>query len=273
MNIVKISSWHKLRNSKKIRFYFENIFNLPQYKIFLSNIYFFNEFENIIIHFNKKLYILIKTSLYNNLNETISAILSFDKFKLIDSIIIKHYYETFNLSGLDDYVIRNYKTMYTNIDKHTNNDSMKYSNYCIDRLNHLDEKDIDLRIFLQNNIFNNKNLYRKPIDKQYIFREINHDSFMNDYCYSFKFNNIPIGYGQIIKEKEKYYLVNFGILPEYRGNGYGKIFINLILNDLFDIGEINQLYLNVDNNNFSAINLYKSAGFKSIINTVQIKLS
>lgn len=274
MNIIKLNFWQKLNYKNKIRIYFENIFNIPIYKMILCKIYFYNSSENLIVLLNKNLYILFNNNI-NNIVDDIITILSFNNFKSINSIIIKHYDELFNSKVLQGKfnVLRDYKTMYMKIKKCVDNTHPELNDLKIELLDHYDENDINLRLFLQNSIFNNQNLLRKPIDKQYIFREVNHSSFLNDYCYCFKIKDTPIGYGQIIKENSKYYLVNFGILHEYRNNGYGKIFLNFILNDIFNIGEITELYLNVDNNNVSAINLYKSIGFKSTINTIQIKTS
>ncbi|WP_443110822.1 GNAT family N-acetyltransferase [Caloramator sp. mosi_1] len=56
--------------------------------------------------------------------------------------------------------------------------------------------------------------------------------FLKDYCYVLYKNHMPIGYGQIIKDRSLYYLVNFGIIEEFRGMGFGYIFLNYILNDI-----------------------------------------
>lgn len=272
MNIVKVKSLQKPSFYNKYKFIFENIFSIPKYNFFFSKLYYFRDCNDIIIYFGNKLHIFIETN--NNIEKKVLNILSLNKFKSLDSIIIKHYDDKFNSIELNEKfnLIRDYRTMYINLDKVFDINLLEQRDFNIMVLDHNNENDIYLRIFLQNNIFNNKNLFRKPIDKQYIIREIYHESFMNDYCYCFKFNNSPIGYGQIIKEKRKYYLVNFGILQEHRGKGYGKIFLKYILNDLYKKEIINELFLNVDNNNFSAINLYKSVGFMSLINTIQIKL-
>jgi ribosomal protein S18 acetylase RimI-like enzyme len=48
---------------------------------------------------------------------------------------------------------------------------------------------------------------------------------------------------------------------EYRGKGYGMVVVNAALAEAIDLG-IKKLYLTVNKDNYIAINLYASLGFK-----------
>lgn len=55
MNIIKLNFWQKLNYKNKIRIYFENIFNIPIYKMILCKIYFYNSSENLIVLLNEQI--------------------------------------------------------------------------------------------------------------------------------------------------------------------------------------------------------------------------
>lgn len=136
-----------------------------------------------------------------------------------------------------------------------------------DNVNNLDFKifkgnrDESLRCKLQNTIFYNSK--RIPLTIEDIKYDLTQDYSIRNGGLFLYYNNKPIGYGQIIYDKRKYHIVNFGIIPEYRGKGYGKILLNKLCSLARNLNT-NELYLKVDANNRVAINLYESFGFKII---------
>lgn len=126
------------------------------------------------------------------------------------------------------------------------------------------------RVKLQNKIFGYIN-GRRELTLEEVYNEECDISFLNDMCFFICKDNVKIGYGQIIKMKSQYYLVNFGILPEYRCNGYGYYFLSKIISTCYKKG-IKELYLTVDNLNLPAIKLYEKVLFKEIYNSSSIIL-
>ncbi|MFA6939875.1 MAG: GNAT family N-acetyltransferase [Clostridiaceae bacterium] len=122
-------------------------------------------------------------------------------------------------------------------------------------------KDEDLRCKIQNKIFNNKN--RIPLTIDDIYYDELQKYYYNEGAIFIQLNNKIIGYGQIIIDNKKPYIVNFGILDEYKGKGFGRIFLHHLLNLIIDEGFSVSL-IKVDKENIKAVNLYKSTGFKEI---------
>jgi GNAT superfamily N-acetyltransferase len=130
-------------------------------------------------------------------------------------------------------------------------------------------KEENLRVELQNGIFCNiKN--RMPLTINDILYEEGSSKFLKDFCFVFEEFRVPIGYGQILRFNNNYFLVNFGIIEEYRKKGYGYYFLHDILMNCIKAG-INILYLTVDKSNFAAINLYSKMGFKEVHNSITIE--
>ncbi len=77
--------------------------------------------------------------------------------------------------------------------------------------------------------------------------------------------NEPVGYGQIIKQDNKMYIVNLGILPRHRNKKLGDVLLNHLMNVIYSLG-YNEVYLKCQDTNIIAFNLYKSKGFE-VINT------
>lgn len=126
----------------------------------------------------------------------------------------------------------------------------------------------NIRAELQNSIFGaNKN--RIPITVDEVIGEKKLKGYIGPMCYILKINGIPAGYGQIMIIDDMYSLINFGIIPSYRGYGYGDIFLKYILNKCESSG-IKSLHLTVDNNNPPAIALYKKNGFMELFNTADL---
>jgi Acetyltransferases len=122
-------------------------------------------------------------------------------------------------------------------------------------------KDEDLRCEIQNKIFNNKN--RIPLNIDDIYYDELQKYYYNEGAVFIQLNNQVIGYGQIIRDDGKPYIVNFGILDEYRGGGYGRTLLHHLLNLIIDDG-FSFCLIKVDKDNLKAVNLYKSTGFKEI---------
>lgn len=120
-------------------------------------------------------------------------------------------------------------------------------------------KDEKLRCELQNDIFNKWN--RMPLNVGDIYADMAQDYYLDEFSFLGVLNKIPIGYGQIIFNRNMYTIVNFGIISNFRSLGLGRIFLNEIINSA-KVNKINDLYIRVDSENIAAINLYKSIGFK-----------
>ncbi|MGL5647401.1 MAG: GNAT family N-acetyltransferase [Clostridium sp.] len=120
-------------------------------------------------------------------------------------------------------------------------------------------EDEELRAYLQNNIF--YSVDRIPINKLDIKFEQSTINYINDFSIFEYIGNIPIGYAQIIKRNNKYILVNFGVLKEFRGKGFGKILLNYMCK-LAKKNNINNLYIYVDSKNYVALKLYQTFGFE-----------
>lgn len=131
-------------------------------------------------------------------------------------------------------------------------------------------KEEKLRIELQNEIFSNiRN--RTPLALNDILYEQATSRFLKDYCFILEEYREPIGYGQVLKMDQRYFLVNFGIVEECRRHGYGAYFLQQIMK-ICHLDGIDKLYLSVDRNNDAAINLYKRMGFQPLYNNLTIEL-
>lgn len=119
-------------------------------------------------------------------------------------------------------------------------------------------KEEEVRCRIQNEVFRKDD--RIPISVDDIYYDEAQDYYVNDGSLFIKLNDKAIGYGQLIFKDGIPFIVNFGLLSEYRGNGYGKYFLQYILNYAKSIG-CEKVYIKVDINNYVAINLYKSVGF------------
>lgn len=120
-------------------------------------------------------------------------------------------------------------------------------------------EDERLRCNIQNDIFTD--FTRTPLTIDDVYSDLNQDYYINDFAIFIEVNNITIGYGQIIFNRDMYTVVNFGIVSKYRGCGYGKLLLNKLIN-LSKEKDIKNLYIRVDENNVKARNLYEAAGFK-----------
>lgn len=138
--------------------------------------------------------------------------------------------------------------------------------------NAFDRKDISFRIFrnnkdernrcfIQNKVFHAHN--RQAIGESDIIFEKMESYYIADGCIFIQRDGEDIGYGQLVNKEHKVYIVNFGIIPEYRYNGYGLLLLYKILQIASKMG-FKEVYLKCDINNINAINLYHKVGFKEI---------
>lgn len=68
--------------------------------------------------------------------------------------------------------------------------------------------------------------------------------------------------GALMEGKDGY-IFGFGVKPEYRGRGYGREILSLMLQKLL-AEQINTILLEVEVKNGNALSLYKSCGFKEL---------
>ena len=124
-------------------------------------------------------------------------------------------------------------------------------------------EDIKARVDIQNRIFDNK--YRLPINSADILIEISKKSYIPELSYFYLYENQYIGYGQINRSENLFFLVNFGIIPEFRGKKLSRDFLLNLLEKGKNYG-IKELYLDVNEQNTKAVGLYNSVRFRDEFN-------
>lgn len=70
-----------------------------------------------------------------------------------------------------------------------------------------------------------------------------------------------IGMGSVGSEGDDVSIFGFGIVPEYRNQGYGSELLHLIVESLRQRGK-NKITIEVNSNNIHAFKLYQTFGFK-----------
>lgn len=127
------------------------------------------------------------------------------------------------------------------------------------------KKDEELRCKLQNSIFSAST--RVPLEIEDIKNDIEQDYYIEDLSLFLKVNDVAIGYGQIIYNRDMYTVVNFGIIKEFRNYGFGKVLLNNLIQKAKNMN-INELFIRVEETNYGALKLYNWIGFtpQSIIN-------
>ncbi|WP_026883030.1 GNAT family N-acetyltransferase [Clostridium akagii] len=133
----------------------------------------------------------------------------------------------------------------------------------------LPDVDEKLRCDLQNKIFKKDD--RIPLSVQDIYFDEAQEYYFADGSFFIKLGDSTIGYGQLIMNNYIPTIVNFGILDEFRGHGYGKLFIKFFLKLAEDNG-FDKIFLKVDYSNKIAFKLYESVGFKICKETYTWKL-
>ena len=137
---------------------------------------------------------------------------------------------------------------------------------CLDNVNiniklYKDNEDEGLRCVVQNLIFQSKDREMLTVDD--IFNDTKQDYYIKDMSVFIFVENMAVGFAQIIHSRELNTLVNFGLIPEFRGCGLSKLLLNGIINTATS-KQIDDINLRVDIYNKNAINLYLWAGFKEV---------
>lgn len=118
----------------------------------------------------------------------------------------------------------------------------------------LTEKDL-----LQFNNLENE-LFTTPFSKQSVKEELTN----SNRCYLGLFNNESlIAYAGVLINFDSADIIKIGVTKNEQGKGYGKFLLNALINELKQIG-VKEILLEVEHQNFKAINLYLGAGFKEI---------
>ncbi len=125
-------------------------------------------------------------------------------------------------------------------------------------------KDEGLRCVIQNDIFHDTS--RVPLTLGDIFFDVSRGYFLEGGSAFLYKDGECIGYGQLILDSDVPFIVNIGIIPGYRGKGYGRLllmhFLEIVAAKGFD-----QVRLNVRSDNEAALGLYRKLGFKVISET------
>lgn len=115
--------------------------------------------------------------------------------------------------------------------------------------------------YIKNIVDSNNNL-----KKTFRYFDSRDETCFNNHFYHFILNDPnPVGYGHLDYDNGKMWL-GMCVFDSYVGRGYGK----LIFETLIDKRENHSLHLTVDKDNFKAINLYLSNGFKIYKQTERI---
>lgn len=136
-------------------------------------------------------------------------------------------------------------------------------------VNFRDGIDEGTRVKIQNLVFGNET--RVPISLNDVKADKLQNYYIPDGNYFLKLEDQFIGYGQLIFYDNNLTLVNFGVIQEYRGLGYGEYFLRSILEEVKSMGYIN-IKLKVKSNNLAASNLYEKVGFVKSGTLIEWKL-
>lgn len=123
--------------------------------------------------------------------------------------------------------------------------------------------DEEKRAFIQNSIFKDTKEH-KDLSVEDIMFEEEQDFYIDDGGMFLSYNGNIVGYSQIVLEKYPFdmpYIVNFGILKDYRGLGLSRILLNHTL-DIIKSKGFSEAFVTVDASNKRAYRLYKSEGFR-----------
>ncbi len=103
--------------------------------------------------------------------------------------------------------------------------------------------------------------FRKPWSKKHFVNELNNIEVSLNYVHMYK--NQVIGYIFGWHIKNEYHLNNIAVHKNYRCKGIAKGLIFHLINELIKL-QVNMIFLEVNENNTSAKNLYESLGFDSV---------
>jgi ribosomal protein S18 acetylase RimI-like enzyme len=94
----------------------------------------------------------------------------------------------------------------------------------------------------------------------------------NNITYMLELKGKTIGKIKVERDGDLSYIYGFGILPEYRGKGYGREALAATI-DLIKKNSVKNIYLDVEARNNTALNLYTSCGFvqEAVMNYYEAK--
>lgn len=78
--------------------------------------------------------------------------------------------------------------------------------------------------------------------------------------YVAKLDEKPVGCLGVTGHESRVYVIAFGVLPEYRGRGFGRWMLTQIANNLVQ-EDWNEILIEVRTDNLNALSLYRSCGF------------
>lgn len=117
----------------------------------------------------------------------------------------------------------------------------------------------ETRCFIQNEVFHSEN--RVPLRVDDIIYEERQNFYIKKGGILIRANNKYVGYGQIILTNNEPYIVNVGILNEFRHDGLGNILMKALINRCKHL-KYDKVYIRCYKDNEVALKLYKQLGFK-----------
>ena len=192
------------------------------------------------------------------------------KFEFDSSVNLKNdkvfYYDGYDLENFNSILLNlGFNISSKSLLKAIDFNSFNINNFLLDKeetylINFIENKDELKRCNIQNDIFEDES--RVPLTIDDIYLDEMQDYYLREYSFFLKHHNKCIGYGQIIKFNDIYLIVNLGIIPKYRGVGFGEYLLSSILKKLKDDEIDDEIFIRVSEDNNLAIKLYSKLGFK-----------
>lgn len=126
-----------------------------------------------------------------------------------------------------------------------------------------DKADVRDRVRVQNDVFENRN--RIPLTVLDVEKEMRNMSYLPELSLLLKLEGLSCAYGQIINNPSGYYLVNFGVIPEFQGRGLSHYLLADLLKRAKE-QKIEHILLEVYESNIRAVRLYEQHGFRRFYN-------
>jgi len=102
---------------------------------------------------------------------------------------------------------------------------------------------------------------KEPIDVEYEEYFPEDEERLNEITYMIELNGEIIGKIKVDYSETSAFICGFGIIPTFRGKGYGKASLMETISLITKKG-IHEIELDVEGKNSTALNLYKACGFK-----------
>ena len=102
---------------------------------------------------------------------------------------------------------------------------------------------------------------KEPIDVEYEEYFPEDEEMLNEITYIIELNGEIIGKIKVDYSETSAFICGFGIVPAFRGKGYGKASLMETISLITKKG-IHEIELDVEGKNSTALNLYKACGFK-----------